>query len=432
MLIEAILLASIASNSVVYGDGRDDRNLLFQRLVNRDLPEQLETFRLGKDLGPFSLAADVLIDSQLPLSDRSLAPWHGFFFVDAFVALQIIESVDLNLNLFILNQTASGGFRLQSGVVPGFNGHFHPTLGIIDGHPLLFDVLAVDLDVVTRGQGLLLETVPLEGFRVGFRWNGFELPSTFGGRVFWQEDDLLHFALTVLDGQVGVGVTHWFAGYADDYGSDGTYAQLFAEWPLFSSLTASAEYAARLGGPAGLAHGLLGRADFLERWSDLSLHVGSQFRWYQQHYGPFDRLLTPSNIPTVPVRENYYVTNSYEYLWLTPLYEQWSHTAMLEIRYALGPFELFAELEAFVRFYADRDQDPPRVVPSLDQELLPDVLPKLFGSSGVRLYPLEGLPHRFAAYVTNKSVASDLGLLQPSFRRFLDLPLFLVEAELKL
>lgn len=432
MLMVVAFLAAIASNPDVYSDGRDDRTLLFQRLVNRNLPEQLEAYRVGRDLGPFSLAADVLIDSQLPLEGGRLAPWHGFFFVDAFVALEVVESVDLNLNLYLLNQTASGGFRLQSGVVPGFNGHFHPTLGIIDGHPLIFDVLAVDLDVVTLGRGLLLETVPLEGFRVGFRWNGLELQSTFGGRVFWPEDDLLHFALTGLDGRVGLGVTHWFSGFTKGYGSDGTYAQLFAQWPITPELTVSGEYAARLRSPAGLRHGLLGRADFLERWSDLWLHVGYQFRWYQQHYGPFDRLLTPSNVPTVPIRENYYVTNSYEYLWLTPLYEQWSHTAMMEARYFFGPFEVFAELEAWVRFFADRDQDPPRVVATFDQELLPDVLVKLYGSGGVRLYPLEGLPHRFAAYVTNKSVADDLGLLQPSFRRFLDLPLFLLEAELRL
>lgn len=432
MLTVVVLLTSIAASPGVYGDGRDDQTLLFQRLVNRNLPEQLEGYRIGGDLAPFSLAADVLIDSQLPLTGDGLAPWHGFFFIDAFAALKVVESVDLNLNLFILNRTASGGFRLQSGVVPGFAGHFHPTLGIIDGHPLLFDVLAVDLDVVTLGQGLLLETVPLEGFRVGFRWNGLELQSTFGGRVFWPEDDLLHFALTALDGRVGVGVTHWFSGFTEGYGSDGTYAQVFGKWPLLPGLTASAEYAARLGGPANLAHGLLGRADFLERWSNLSLHVGYQFRWYQQHYGPFDRLLTPSNVPTVPIRENYYVTNSYEYLWLTPLYDQWSHTAMFEARYFFGPFEVFVELEAFVRFFADREQAPPRVVTTLDQELLPNVLTKLYGSGGLRLYPLEGLPHRFAAYVTNKSVANDVELLGPSARRFLDLPLFLVEAELRL
>lgn len=433
MVVLLALAATLTGASEIYADGRDDRTLLLQKLVNRNLPGQLGPHRLGRNLGRATVAADLLLNFQSSLSEEGPTPFHGFFFMDTYISVEVAESIDINLNLLVFNKTASGGFRVLSEVLPGLSAHYHPRLGHWAGHPIELDVLAIDLDVTTIGNGLLLETVPLEGLLAGVRWNGLELRHVFGGRVFWPQDDLLNVTLTAYDGHLGVGYSRWFTT-ADEVGVDSSanYAHVFGRWSPIPAATVAAEYMVRLDGPERPAHALLGRADFTYRSDPVSLHTGYQFRWYESGSGPFDVVLAPSTLPNTPDREEYYATNSFEYLWLSPLYEQWSHTGMLEAILHAPPFEAFAELEVWLRFSADREQTPPRVLRTLQGDRLPGRVTTAFYRVGVRLYPLADRPYRFIAHVTNKSVSSFGNVRQPELARFIDQPVFSLEAEARL
>lgn len=420
-----------------YRDGRDNRTLLPQKLINRDLRGQMAPWRLGDDLGIFTVAADTLIGTQLPLDGGSPTPFHGFFFSDLYMAVQVFEGLDVNLNVFVLNTTASGGFRIQSDVVPGLAAHLYLDLFEIGGDPVRFDFVTPDLDLVTLGEGLLIETTPLEGFLGGFRWRGWEAQVLFGGRVFWQQDDLLHFTLTGLDGHVGATVTSWFTGFRDDEmdtlpPASGHYVGLHGRYAPFDGVTVAGEYTARIGGPESLSQAFLLRGDVVEDAGDAEVHLGYQLRYYGTGFGPLDRLSTPTTVPSTPIREDYYVTNSFEYLWATPFFDQWSHTIMLEGRYRIDPVEVFAEVEWWLRSVIDRSEGPPRPVRGLTGELLPGTISQGFYRFGARMYPFEGRPHRLVVFVSNKSVLSFGRVTQPTPFRFIDRPIFFVEAEVRL
>ena len=433
MLSLFALVVTLSGTPEVYADSRDDRTLLVQKLVNRNLPGQLDAYRLGRDLGRFTAAADLLLNFQASLSEEPPTPFHGFFYMDTYLAVEAFDSIDVNLNLLIFNKTASGGFRVLSEVLPGLSAHFHPQLGRWGGHPIELDVLALDLDVTTIGHGLLLETVPLEGVLAGLRWNDLEFRFVFGGRVFWPQDDLLSATLTAYDGRVGVGYSHWFTT-SEGVGVDSAanYAHVFGRWSPAPLTTVAAEYMVRLDAPHRPAHALLGRVDFVYRTAPLSFHAGYQFRWYEPGSGPFDVVLAPSTIPNTPDREDYYATNSFEYLWLSPVFEQWSHTGMFEAIWHMPPFETFAELEVWLRFSADREQTPPRVIRTLEGDRLPGQLTTAFYRVGLRLYPVPDLPYRFIVYVSNKSVSSLRDVREPEFTRFINQPVFSIEAEARL
>jgi hypothetical protein len=429
------LLTLALSSTPVYADGRDDRTLLPQHLVNRNLPGQLEEFRYGDELGPFSAAADVLLSSEVTLGKDTPAPFHGFFFTNAFFSLDIFEIADVNLNLLVLAMTASGGYRATNSVIPGFAAHLHLELFRLAGDPVLFDVLASDLDVVTLGEGLVRETTPLEGFLGGFRWNAFELRALFGGRVYWYGDDLFHVAFRAFDGLVGAGYTLWFRGYGgelDPFTPKAHYASLHGKWSPFDGGTIAGEYIARIGGPRTVAHAAMARGDYLQRFGDLALHAGYQFRWYQTGFGPIDQLWTPTTLPLTPLREDYYATSSFEILGLTPFFDQWSHTVMLEATFRLAMFEIFGELEWWLRFTSDVEKEPARPVYSAQGDLVPGVLNQIWYRAGVRLYPLDGLPHHLVAYFSNKSVFAQGSAINPTAERFLDVHGFFVEAEIRL
>ena len=430
------LLASLtlATPSPVYADGRDDRTLLPQKLINRDLPAQLAEPRLGLGLGPFTAAADVQIGTQLPLDGHAPTPFHGFFVADAYLAFRLFDGLDVNLNVLMLNTTASGGFRVMSDVLPGLDAHLSLELGAIDGDPVRFDFVTPDLDVVTLGEGLLVETIPLEGFLGGLTFRGWELQVLFGGRVFWQSDDLLYFSLTALDGQVGASFTRWFSGFATEEDralqplADGSYGALFGRWSPWPGLTFAGELGARVAGPKAISTAALGRADLTRHIEDLSVHLGYQLRWYQTGYGPVDALTTPSTLPSVPAREDYYFTNSFEYLWLSPFFDQWSHTVMAEAQYRFAQVELFGELEWWLRFAADTTAEHPRLV-TTPQGNLPGRTPQTFYRLGARIYPFKWLPHRFAAFISNKSVFSYWNATDATPQRFIDRPIVFFEAE---
>ncbi len=435
----ALLAAlALAAPPDVYNDDRDHRTLLPQKLINRNLSTQLDSFRLGADLGIFSAAADLQIGTQAPIDGGSPTPFHGFFFTDMFLAVQVFEGIEVNLNVLLLNTTASGGFRILADVLPGLAAHLFLDIATIDGDPLRFDFVTPDLDLVTLGEGLLLETTPLEGFMGGLSWRGFELQTIFGGRVFWQQDDLLHFNLTALDGHVGVSYTQWWTGFADtgepsvEPNANGRYLAAFGRWSPLPGITLAAEYNARLGGERAASQAALLRGDLLKRYKDFSVHLGYQVRYYQTGFGPLETLTAPSTIPSTPGREDYYATNSFEYLWASPFYDQLSHTAMLEGRYRVGLVEFFGELEWWLRYVYDQQPGPPRVVSGLNQELLPGLATQMYYRVGARLYPFEQLPHRIVAFASNKSIFSFGRVTQPVPFRFIDRPILFIEAEVKL
>lgn len=438
MLTALVTLAALAPGQV-YADGRDDLNLLPQKLVNRNLAGQLDGHRFGTDLSPFSIAADTQIGTQVPLDGLGPTPFHGFFVLDAYLGFAVLESLDINLNVLVLNTTASGGFRVLSDILPGLNAHLHLDIGTLGGDPVRFDFLTPDLDVVTLGEGLLIETVPLEGFRGGLRWREHELQVTFGGRVFWQQDDLLSFTLSTFDRRLGITHTSWFSGF---FGEDeveegippasGQFLTVFGRYAPLDALTFTGELGARLGGPKVVATAALLRADLVERLDDFSVHVGYQFRWYQTGFGPLDALSTPSTLPSVPVREDYYATNAFEFLWATPYFDQWSHTVMLEARYRIGVVELYGELEWWLRFARDDNPRGPRLVTTPEGDPLPGALGRTYYRAGLRLFPFGERPHNLTAFFSNKSVFSYSQATAPVPIRFIDRPIVFVEAEVRL
>jgi hypothetical protein len=107
----------------------------------------------------------------------------------------------------------------------------------------------------------------------------------------------------------------------------------------------------------------------------------------------------------MPYREDVYVTNSYEYLGISPLFEQWSHSVMFEGRLWLTRrFQLFADTEAWLRFAACRGT--PWVVYTSSGFRAPGHQLTGYYRAGLRLYPWPERPHRMSVYFTNKQVTS--------------------------
>ena len=151
----ALLLSLLAAGP--WADGRDPWSLLTPKLVNRELASQLDDGpRLGRALGPVDLAADVLIGTQIPGLWEGQSRFHGNFVVDGYAAVRVVDGIDVNLNLLIFNYTASEPARFGSQIIPSVAVHLYKDLFELDGDPVRGDVLAVDLDAVTLGNGLLL------------------------------------------------------------------------------------------------------------------------------------------------------------------------------------------------------------------------------------------------------------------------------------
>lgn len=435
-MLSLITALVFGATPVIFADATDQRTLLPKKLVNRSLSTQLDEFRLGQDLGLLTMAADVQIGTQAPLDGMSPTPFHGFFVSDVYIEAQVIEGLDINLNLLMLNTTASGGYRVLADLLPGLAAHLHLDVATLLGDPVSFNFVTPDLDLVTLGEGLLVETIPLEGFMGALAWRGLEFRSVFGGRVFWQTDDLLHFSLRALDGAIGLGLTQWWSGYMDEPAEfepkvDGRYAHIFGRWQPLPGLTLAGEYGARVTTAKPFAHSGLARADLLHRAGQFAFHVGYQARYYGQGFGPFDSLTTPSTIMSTPNREDYYATNSYEYLWLTPYFDQYSHTVVFEGQYHIGKFNLFAELEWWVRMVSDV-QEPSRLVKNRRGDSFPGVLTQTYYKVGAALMPFPALPHRIAVYLSNKAVTSYQRVTIPVVERFIQRPILFVEAEVHL
>lgn len=397
------LCASVARAEEVVADTRDKTTLFRPRLMNRQLFEQLaepdQKYRLGRDLGAVAAAVDAQVASTQVLSG-DFSRFHAFFVFDTFAALRSPYGFDFDLNLTLFNPSASDGVRVSAAALPDGALHFYHELELRPGKQARVDVLGIDLDRVTLGNGLLLEEWPLEGQFFNLAYEGFHLRQYFGGRVFWPDDDLFTLAAGALDGKLEALFGAWTFrdGPATAY-----YADLSAHWPLLDErLRLGADVAANLRERARL--GALLRTDYTDSAAGFAWHLGYQSRWYGRGFGPRRGLTTPSTTFNLPYREDAYFTNSFEFFAVSDVFEQWAHTAMLEVEAPLGRyFRAFAEGEVVAGF-AGGAGGPQWFLATPRGKELPGSWTEGFYRGGLRLHPWPELPHRLSAVFTNKQV----------------------------
>jgi hypothetical protein len=429
-----------ASEPGVVADDRDEYTLLYRHPVNRQLFEQIAApeyaYRLGPRSGSVTALSDVAIGTQQTLGSSSQSRYHGWFLADTYLAARPVNGIDVNLNLLLLNPSASDGYRLSGSVHPGLALHLYRNLFELEHHPVRFDLIGLDLGWVTTGNGLLLESLPLEGVLGVVRWKDFELDYLFAGRAYWTDDDYETLSLSALKRKVQINLVNWqkhdpplgslppLSSDSDDTHSlwsnpmgHAYYATLATRWPITPWLRLATEFGCRLEQRPRI--GALNRADVILRDSaDYALHFGYQFRFYQVGFGPRDRLIAPTWVLNSPLQQDSYVTNPFEYLGLSPAYDQWSHTVMGEGRARLGyGLEVFANSELLVR-YARASTVPKLATYTADGFRAPGKSTQLYYETGLRYYPWPTLPHRFSLSATNKQVQAAGVVTDPVERRF--------------
>ncbi len=441
---------------LVWADGRDAWTLHDQKLINRQLFLQLadpsQEFRLGRDLGPIAVAADVGVGAQVALPGSVQSRFHGFFLFESYWALRLFEGVEVNLSLNVFNPSASDGYRFSSQVNAGVALHLHREVFDLGGEPVTLDFAAIDLDLVTLGQGLLIERTPLEGHAASLHWGPVELRELFAGRTLWFDDDLQTVSLRLWRGMVEAMFAAWLTEDLPpgipatlDVGEEpdalprdvAYYVGLSASWPVHENLHIGVEYVGRPRPPAW-KNGAMLRVDFLDRdlvpgWRRVQIHLGYQLRFYQRGFGPRDTLVTGTALPNLPTREDAYVTNSFEYLSVTRFYTQLSNTVMLETVVSLNDhLTVIGDVEYWARLVTDPRPGSKRVV-YLDRfGRAPGLGHEVYYRAGLQLQPWAALPHRFKAYVGNKFVASAFDATVPDPRRFVHDPLVVLEVEVYL
>ncbi len=427
-------------------EAHDRYSLLDRRLVNRELFEQLtaQDYRAGDQWTRFAVASDLSIGTQQTFDGAPQSRYHGWYVADTFLAARIVSGFEANLNLLTLNPSASDGYRESSQVMGALTLHVQLDELRVGSERLRFELLGLDLDTVTVGQGLLYEQMPLEGVVGVLGWRGLDLDVLYGGRALWSDDDLIAASLSALAGRIQLIAVQWQKSELPEPGQESgsmdamppgessRYASLALDLPLPAGFRLAAEHAVRVR-DRGLLHGTLLRADFLgpdSRW--LQVHTGYQFRYYQTGFGPRDGLWAPTSVFNTLAQENAYVTNPFEYFAISERFEQWSHTTMFEMRVRpFERFELFGNAELWLRYAAAREH-PPWVVIAPDGFRAPGTKAAGFYDLGARLYPWRGLPHRAGLFITNKQVNSrDLATgavatrFDPGFYYVIELEVFL-------
>lgn len=448
-------LVAVTARAQVHADGRDAWTLLDRHLVNRQLFEQLhddsQVFRLGRTLEPLTAAADVRIGTQQTFEHGSQSRFHGFYVLNTFGALRPFHGIDVNVNLTLLNPSASDGYRVSSDVRAGVALHGYYDLDIGDREPVRLDVFGTDLGLVTLGRGLLLEQTLSEGEVASARFHGFEARETFIGRALWQNDDVISLALRGLDQRVELSFVRWQfreetpeelaalrASAAPSSSlsvpsaqpkSASHYVGASVDVPFTKTLRVAVEYQARVGDGAP-KNAVLARGDFLDGdLAGIGLHAGYQFRWYEAGFAPSRGLVPPSLRYNVPDLEDVYVTNPFEYFAVSDYFHQWSHTVMAEAIVPIFPvLKMVLNGEYVLRFAADR-QTPERVVYLDGWGLFPGHADRLYYKLGLRVEPWRGFPHRVSALVTNKQVASGISVTDSETRRFEDGHFYLLQFE---
>lgn len=365
---------------------------MFEQLA---APEQ--AFRLGNRWDWAALAVDAWVATTHPLSGSR--PWfHAYFVFDTFAALRSPYGLDINLNLVLFNPSASDGVRASAYALPAGNLHFYHEFEVA-GREARVDLLGPDLGMTTLGSGLLLEHWPLEGAFFNWAIDDYYLRHYFGGRAFWPNDDLLSLQAGALGGQFEVMAVAWhFSGSHIAW-----YLDASARIPLADGrVQLSGEYATHL--RDRLRHGLLLRGDYRDGWAGLEWHLGYQFRWYDQGFGPRRDLEMPSTQFNLPHRGEQYVNNSFEYFGASEWFEQWSHGVMAELEAPLGPgLRAFAQGELIAGFSRDGSGQV-QWMRLVQGRALPGPWFDAYYQAGLRLYPWPMLPHRLSVLVTNKQV----------------------------
>lgn len=429
LTVLAALLVSSAPPPI-FDDPRDPWTLLDRHLVNRELFTQIRApgqhFRFGNDLDWLAVAADAGIATQQTGGINPQSRYHGFFLFDGFLAIQPVEFVDVNVEILLLNPSASDGFRLSAQVSAGVTLHLHYDDWTIAGVPLDVDALGVDLGPVTIGRGLLVEQIPLEGEIISVGYDGFYLRHLFGGRVFWSDDDLISFALGALDGAVELNFVRW-QFTTTEVNPAAHYLTLSFNWPFNEWVGLAAEYGARLRDTLETAGMVRVDARFGDIWG-AGFHVGYQGRYYGRGFGPRTTAEAPNLVFSTPAREDTYVTNSFEFFDIAPLFDQWAHTLMAEVRiplfdhlYITGTTELLI-----------RSLDNPRGVSRVAYvrgHRAPGQWAEVYYRFGVEVRPWPELPHRINGFFTNKQVQSDLFIVDPVRNRFEPGDYIVIEAE---
>ena len=448
----AIFFKPSTSREGVYQDGIDRFNLLDKKLVNRQLFQQLSdprsAYRLGRGSDLLVWAANASVASQVAAGGSEQTRFHGAYILDTYAAMRPFAGLDININLQLLNPSASDGYRFSNQILSGVALHVTYPLATVGRAPLILDFVSVDLDTITLGSGLLLEQVPLEGHMGGLRWRDYELHEVFGGRVFWDDDDLLAATFGRIDKLWQLNVFSWLTS-GDETGTGGNNGDTAEQAPKPSGRRAAVyvgmagqdtfvdetlhlawEYSGR-SLQQRWRSGMLLRGDLMLRdrpWGNL--HLGYQARYYQKGIGPRDHLRTPSSPPSLPVREDAYVTNSVEMLAMSTHYDQWSHTAMAELRWRWWKnWYMLADAEMWVRWLRDPRHGDKRVVYLYRGGRAPGMWADLYYRLGVMLKPWTALPHRLRAYVGNKQVTSGFFVVAPDNRRFSHDPLLVLEME---
>ena len=125
----ALVLARVAYAAApdIVADDRDDSTLLYRHPVDRQLFEQMEdpgyAYRLGPRKGFITALSDVTMGTQQVLGASVQSRYHGWFLADTYVGVRPVLGLDINVNLLMLNPSASDGYRESSAVRPGLALH---------------------------------------------------------------------------------------------------------------------------------------------------------------------------------------------------------------------------------------------------------------------------------------------------------------------
>ncbi|MBN2527789.1 MAG: hypothetical protein JXR76_15475 [Deltaproteobacteria bacterium] len=455
LTIWAVLLLSTTAQTTwagdIYADGRDHWSLMDKSPINRQLHEQLQDSSQRTRLwqrpdSRFAFMVDASTGGQqsLPETNYDQTRYHGFFIFDSYGAVRLFDALDVNLNLNFLNPSFCDGYRKSFQLVAGMSIHYHHELFAMAGDLLVFNALLMDLDTVTFGEGLLIEQVPLEGFSFSLKWKEMSLSAHIAARVFWHYDDLLMMPLSLFNGRIKLlGAIWYFTEPLPE--TDGDALDIFrtsnkiqsyfpfvgisAQYDWKKQFRVSAEYLARIKSQH-VSNAVLLRADLMyNSKSRFNLHLGYQFRFYQKEFAPLDSLSSATTAPQIPQRENTYVTNSFEYMSLSPWYNQLSHTAMTEVQLNVtSRVQLYYELECWFRWVFNNSADE-RVLYLNKRRRAPGVWKDIFFDVGLRYRLSRGLPHRVSVFVSNKWVASDVEATTPMQVRFVTEPLYGFELE---
>ena len=401
--------ARASASDAVIDDGRDPFTLFYRHPVNRQLFTQLsapdQDFRLGRDLGRVAFAADLSFGTEQTFGLTPQARFHGYYLADTYLAAHLLDGLDANLNLLLLNSSASDGYRVSSQVDAGLALHAWLNVLTLRDAPVRFDVYGTDLGWVTLGAGLMVEQVPLEGVTGRLSYRQLALAYSYIGRAFWSDDDLIRYQASMFGDRIGLMLLNWIKTDVQVAGAPPTpnaiFVSAFADFPLPRGFHVAGEVAARAReNPQWAA---LGRADYLGRpVSWLEAHLGYQFRWYGRRFGPRDVVIQPSVPFSTPQQEDVYVTNSFEYFGISSLFAQWSHTVMLETRARIGTHvQLFAQGELWSRAASS---PAPDVAFTPEGFAAPGTRTELFYRGGASVYPWAGRVHRANFYMTNKQV----------------------------